>query len=1198
MAVIKLTIHAFLADIEAVKADDMSLVTGTDSAQVGSYLYSLVKLSMNKQMYQPTMIVADISINKTEGTKWAPIKRTDIVEMFRFCKVTLRGDDDVIGDDYYVHEVIPEYKPDGMVMRLHIFSLDKLLTLKQTSRSFVGKKLLGDILSKELPKYLLPYNKGKSMDFKTEDRIKTVHQLVYLNADKAEKEHIFPYLVQYNESFYDMLARTTNRWGEFMYYEDGNLQIGYDADSEVKTVQKFYKIAYSCEDASLDLLGNIKDGNYEAEAAYDKNIYDAPVPKSPLFVRGELGKFNGYGDKYVMSKLSSFFNTDQNVISWAFNTLVDDGVSLLQAMSSTKLLNNEVNKKYFPEKDKIGTAEQYGTYKFTLYDDETESKDGFNEFTEITSKYADKNDIYNANRYSKILELEQEAGNNMIFIDFDTTWPGLKLGQIIEVDGERFIVVNITASYSDNVLTFKVKASGAHVSEVDGKTIYDFYPAMLPSGHVRYSGPQLAIIKDADDPTFSHRVRVVFPWQGEADKADKKDATPWITFATKGDGKTTTGKHNAGDEVMVGFVDGNVERPYVMGALQTKVAYDQNLNVDFDTPGGHHMRLTDGTGAGLAKFVTSALSPIAETFFNFVPAPIAGKLFSDKSAFSGNKYFEGGFSLSDYYGIYKISGSTDKRNVTISSPWGDVKLDAFTGITISAPNGDVKIKGKNVTIEAGNNLKLESGTNIGWKLGNDKKFGNFSAASVGLTVTAAIANKVAEKTKLVDLSIVRSIVEVVMRPVEGALTIHSNRFLKLETHKDGCEYPKWAFNDEKKTELLKAAEKKELTDGAKGLSDGVVELFRMTEPITERLISDWCKLMDDCAAKKKVLLKAIEDLDEYRNDVQQPSCKDFAGLKETLWKKSDYDKELTEADMGFTDNVVVAGAEDALVSDDCVNRMLHNNIDLNVLTIKSEIISNRKSKRREVLQAAIELRKAIVLVLKFEMTQKDVDKMFGFFRWTTLPKDAKKIMCKAISKDNDNCKKMLIYHMDNDLKDLTDPRHFIDLSLKRKWRRVFCLNLLKELKLDQKRSKIGEGANAKVPDEPKMAQILDETIWKNYVDSLTTVPKLEKEKNLFGQTIKDAFAKQFSDAKDAVDFKKSYQEMFAWADGNPGGILLTANNNTYRLGDVQGKRGNIVLTKIESYQPFITESTAAAEGEVGKAVGKFLDQIKDELKSI
>ena len=108
MAVIKLTIHDFLADIEAVKVETISLVTGTDTAQVGSYLYSLVGLSMNKQMYQPTMIVADISINKTEGTTWTSIKRGNIVEMFRFCRITLHGDNDEIGNDFYVHEVIPE----------------------------------------------------------------------------------------------------------------------------------------------------------------------------------------------------------------------------------------------------------------------------------------------------------------------------------------------------------------------------------------------------------------------------------------------------------------------------------------------------------------------------------------------------------------------------------------------------------------------------------------------------------------------------------------------------------------------------------------------------------------------------------------------------------------------------------------------------------------------------------------------------------------------------------------------------------------------------------------------------------------------------------------------------------------------------------------------------------------------------------
>ena len=1175
MAVIKLTIHDFLVEIKPEKKETISLESGTGSAQVGNYLYALVGFSMNKQMYQPTMIVADISINKTEGTKWAPIKRTDIVEMFRFCKVTLRGDDDVIGDDYYVHEVIPEYKPDGMVMRLHIFSLDKLLTLKQTSRSFVGKKLLGDILSKELPKYLLPYNKGKSMDFKTEDRIKTVHQLVYLNADKAEKEHIFPYLVQYNESFYDMLARTTNRWGEFMYYEDGNLQIGYDADSEVKTVQKFYKIAYSCEDASLDLLGNIKDGNYEAEAVYDKNIYDEPVPKSPLFVRGELGKFNGYGDKYVMSKISSFFNTDQNVISWGINTLVDDGVSLLQAMSSTKLLNDNVNKKYFPEKDtekdKIGTSEQYGTYTFTLYDDETESKDGFNEFTEITSKYADKNDIYNANRYSKILELEQEAGNNMVFIDYDTTWPGLKLGDIIEVHGERFIVVNITASYSDNVLTFKVKASGAHVSEVDGKTIYDFYPAMLPSGHVRYSGPQLAKIKDAADPTFTHRVRVVFPWQGNA---DKKDATPWILFAAKGDGKTTTGKHNEGDEVMVGFIDGNVERPYVMGALQTKVAYDQNLNVDFDTPGGHHMRLTDGTGGGLAKFVTSALSPIAETFFNFVPAPIAGKLFSDKSAFKGNKYFEGGFSLGDYYGIYKISGSTDKRNISISSPWGDVKLNAFTGITISAPNGDVKIKGKNVTIEAGNNLKLESGTNIGWKLFNDKKFGDFSAASVGLTVAAAIASKVAEKIKPIDLKIVRSIVEVVMRPVEGALTVKSNRFLKLEAGKTSCEYPTDAYSMKIRKRMYDDKEP-ELMDSAGNATEGVVELLKKTDKLVPAMADKWVKLYNDCVPKKEAFEALLPSLDFWRNDSTKPSCKTYMKLKDTFWAAGD--KNVTEADLGFDDNV-----SDSELSPQAI-------VKFSILDDPSLVFTKRKEAKAAILQAANELRKAIVKVMKFEMTEKEVENAIGPFRWITVPKDSKKKVTNAVSREK--CKDFPMYSVDfldmYNYKNLEETMVMNSDSPKiQACRRMICLNLIKELGLDSHRTK---DVNKQEIKEPTFKNIMDDNVWAPYVNSLNATSEKLKGAVTLKSALKDSFIKPIKEGVTVMNLKKAYDEMCSWSEGNKGQILIGTGDGTYYVDD------KATMQKISTFYAYDLE---VKDPNAVNEVTTFLKKVKAVLLNI
>ena len=68
--------------------------------------------------------------------------------------------------------------------------------------------------------------------------------------------------------------------------------------------------------------------------------------------------------------------------------------------------------------------------------------------------------------------------------------------------------------------------------------------------------------------------------------------------------------------------------------------------------------------------------------------------------------------LTDKFGIYSIKASTNKRNITINSSWGDVNINAFTGITISAPNGDVKIQGKNVSIEAGNKLNIVSGKNI------------------------------------------------------------------------------------------------------------------------------------------------------------------------------------------------------------------------------------------------------------------------------------------------------------------------------------------------------------------------------------------------------------------------------------------------------------------------------------------------------
>ena len=1192
MAEIKLTIHGFLKSMAAnADVDTMTLVTGTTPAKSGEYLYALVGLSMNKQIYQPTMIVADISINKEEGKGWAPIDRSDLGDMFRSCRVTLESDNDVIGKDFYVHEVIPEYRSDTMTMRLKIYSLDNLLTLKQACRSFVGKKLVGDILEQELPKYLKPFNKGEGLnkievgkevkEIKAEDRIKTVRQLVYKNSKNVMVEHIFPYLVQYNESFYDMLARTTNRWGEFMYYEDGQLRLGYSSDEkEVKGIGKYYKLTYSNIDMNDDLLGSAGKGNYEMEAAFDKAFYDTPVQKSPNYVTGELGYWRGKGDKYAMKKIGSFLNTDKNLQSWIFGTLVDDAVSLIQAGVTTKSKNSGSDEKYFP-KDKC-TGEKYGTYSFTTYDDKKENKDGFNEFTEITSAYASKNDIYGAERYAKVLELEQEAGNNMAIIDYDTTWPGFKLGNIIEIgkgdNKERFIVINISAKYIDSKLTFMVKASGAHESVSDGKTVYDFYPPVLPSGHVRYSGPQVATIKDTGDPASKNRVRLVFPWQGNAD-----DATPWVP-----DGEMTTCKHNKGDEVVVGFIDGNIERPYVIAAKQTKAT------VDLNTPGGHSMSLTDGSG-GMAKFVTQAFSPITGTLFGFVPMdkfPGLGKLLKSDDVWKKNKFFEGGFSLGDNYGIYKISGSTDKRNISISSPWGDVKIDAFTGIKISAPNGDVKISGKNVTIEAGNNLKLESGTNIGWKLGYDKKFGSdYSANSLGLTAVAAIASSLANKVKLLDLSIIRSVVEVVMRPVEGGLTVKSNRYLKLESGKNACEYPKDAYNEDKKKKLLDAAAKKTVSEGALKLGDGVVEMFKLFSPIADKMASSWISLYNDCYNKKQEFDKYYGNLNFLTNDGKEP-CKDFNKMKDFFWD-TDTKREFKDNDLEFNENVKISGND--AVSDAC---------RLRCTPLKDEdIINERGIARAKLIDAAKKLREATIKLLDLKITQDDVDKLFGFFRWKALPDDFKKKMFNAVSKDK--CKELPFYTVSDRYKDLNVSLNNVLTDMRTGCHRAFCLNLLKELKLDKNRA-IPQGA-AQPPAEPKVTdlstanegEILHADTWKAYVDSLQAMPAIKTDSKTFGQTIKDAFLKQFTEMKEStVDLKKSYDEMKAWADGNPGGILFGANKNTYRISPKD--TGEFEVIKIESLKPIETFTAAEAgkDDKEGKAIEAFMKQIKEALNSI
>ena len=281
----------------------------------------------------------------------------------------------------------------------------------------------------------------------------------------------------------------------------------------------------------------------------------------------------------------------------------------------------------------------------------------------------------------------------------------------------------------------------------------------------------------------------------EWNKEVGKSATPFIRVAMP---MATTGGGAyfmpcKGDEVLVNFDDNNVERPYVVGSVYSKNTLAPGEGLDkyikdylqkkspmtLMSPNGQHISFVAPSDGW--KF-WQTFSPAMKTLQLYDPS-LKGK----DLKWDGLKDLNGGIYMGDRYGMYELSLSSHDRKVKIKSPYGNVEIGAFTGITINAPNGDIKIKGKNVSIEAGNKLTLHSGTNI-------KDSRSFKEAAKALLTTAAktaLDNTVGNvlSGKIVDMTLVRNIYEVFLRPIDGTLNLKSNNFVMLEAGKGKAQVP-------------------------------------------------------------------------------------------------------------------------------------------------------------------------------------------------------------------------------------------------------------------------------------------------------------------------------------------------------------------------------------------------------------------------
>ena len=333
-------------------------------------------------------------------------------------------------------------------------------------------------------------------------------------------------------------------------------------------------------------------------------------------------------------------------------------------------------------------------------------------------------------------------------------------------------------------------------------------------------------------------------------------SSPWIRVATPmaTDGGGTFFKPMMGDEVLVNYEGGNVERPYVVGSLFSKntLAPDERINrtvgpnlhedasIAIVSPNGHAITFKDPTNA--EEFVASvypAFGPIKD----LVDLPLPQ-----------SKDVMGGIRIGDRFGLYSIDMSSDKRSVSISSSLGTVKLDAHTGITITAPNGDVKIKGKNVTIEAGNNLSLLSGDNIKKKADTSSSTVKGKVASGVESAADSGSKKAAETvTTPLDVALFRTVLETFLKPIEGTMCIKSKRYMKLEAGAGNTIINQNRYKDWDATKKQKLAKSQ---DFFRNMIDRVTLLDARLNDFTMRYRAMWL----DAYSKKEAYVKAETEL--------------------------------------------------------------------------------------------------------------------------------------------------------------------------------------------------------------------------------------------------------------------------------------------------------------------------------------------------
>ena len=209
-----------------------------------------------------------------------------------------------------------------------------------------------------------------------------------------------------------------------------------------------------------------------------------------------------------------------------------------------------------------------------------------------------KQDLVNA------VQRQKDKRANVFFVEGKSRKPELKLGSFIKMSG----YVNGAKSFSSTIPleTYRIVALTNHHDGID-----DYYntfvavpyeiivPDYMNEDAVPLCEEQSATVVDNNDPDGMSRIRVQFPWQKQSD-----GKSPWIRVATPyaGKGKGFHVIPEEGEEVIVGFENGNAEKPFVLGAMFHGEGISShggagNYMKGFQTASGNKLQMNDKDGS-------------------------------------------------------------------------------------------------------------------------------------------------------------------------------------------------------------------------------------------------------------------------------------------------------------------------------------------------------------------------------------------------------------------------------------------------------------------------------------------------------------------------------------------------------------------------------------------------------------------------